>query len=108
VLGPDGTNVALEDYECLRENTYLNDKIIDFYLQWLHNEKMSEMDRKRTHIFSVYFYEMLTSHISKSEVRSSWTKNVDLIAKEFIVVPIHEKDHWFVAVICLSNLDGKK
>ncbi len=108
IYGHGPIDVTLKDYECLTNKTFLNDKIIDFYLKWFHEKKMAEIDRKRSHIFSTHFYSMLTSQMTKSDIRSNWTKNVNLFEKDFIVVPICEKKHWFVAVICLMDSDGKK
>lgn len=35
---------------------------------------------------------------------SSWTKNVNLFEKDFIIIPINEQSHWFLAIICFPNL----
>jgi Ulp1 family protease len=101
----DTIKVEVKDYKSLQENTWLNDTIIDFYLKWFQNEKMSESDRQRTHIFSTLFYSMLASQMTKSDIRSNWTKNVNLFEKDFIVVPVCEKKHWFVAVICSPDFE---
>lgn len=34
-----------------------------------------------------------------------WTKSVNIFEKDFIVVPINEHSHWFVAVICFPGLE---
>ena len=75
--------------------------------------KKSLIDGEKIHIFSIHFYTVLTSKMTKFEENSgqtqaqirfervkNWTKNINLFEKEFIVVPINEKNHWFVAVIC--------
>jgi sentrin-specific protease 7 len=108
IYGHGPIDVTLKDYECLTNKTFLNDKIIDFYLKWFQNERMSRIDRERSHIFSTYFYAMLTSQMNKLDVRNNWTKNINLSEKDFIVVPICEKKHWIVAVICLLDSDGTK
>ncbi len=106
-----------KDYECLQENTWLNDTIIDFSLQNV-KKSIKDKDKEKIYIFSTHFYTVLTSKMSKSEENSgqtqaqirfenvkNWTKDVDLFDKDFIVVPIHEKDHWFVAVICSPDFE---
>ena len=35
-----------------------------------------------------------------------WTKHVNIFEKDFVVVPINEHSHWFVAVICFPGLEG--
>ena len=35
---------------------------------------------------------------------ASWTKSVDIFDKDFIIIPINEQSHWFLAIICFPNL----
>lgn len=35
-----------------------------------------------------------------------WTKNINLFDKNFIIIPIHEPNHWYVVVICFPSLTG--
>jgi sentrin-specific protease 7 len=37
-----------------------------------------------------------------------WTKKVNIFEKDFVIVPINEHSHWFVAVICYPGLVGKR
>lgn len=37
-----------------------------------------------------------------------WTKNVNIFDKDYVIVPINEHSHWFVAVICFPGLTGKQ
>jgi sentrin-specific protease 7 len=128
-IGTTGTttvSVHTEDYFCLEDETFLNDVIIDFFFKWLQFDHMSEKDRDRTHIFSTFFYKRLTMRppIQKNKLHpveddvnltaaqkryarvKRWTKQVNIFDKDFIVVPINEHSHWFVAVICFPGLDG--
>lgn len=110
----------MEDYQCLAEDQFLNDVIIDFYLKYLTSEVLSEEDQNRTHVFSTYFYKRLTSPHSQAPVNkeltaaqkrharvSKWTKNVNIFEKDYIVIPINEHAHWFLAMICFPGLVGK-
>lgn len=36
----------------------------------------------------------------------NWTKNVNLFDKDFIIIPINEHCHWFLAIVCFPSLDG--
>lgn len=36
----------------------------------------------------------------------SWTKRVDVFEKDFLVIPINERSHWFLAVVCFPGLPG--
>lgn len=35
-----------------------------------------------------------------------WTKNVNLFEKDFVIIPINEQQHWFLAIICFPGLTG--
>ncbi|XP_013404706.1 uncharacterized protein LOC106169672 [Lingula anatina] len=116
-----GITVTNEDLFCLNDGEFLNDVIIDFYLKYLYVTMLSEQDRQRTHIFSSFFYRRLvqknisrystseTQNMSTSEKRhnrvKTWTKNVDIFDKDFIIVPINESAHWFLAIICFPGID---
>ncbi|XP_026847514.1 uncharacterized protein LOC6601672 isoform X3 [Drosophila persimilis] len=117
---PKGTgslSVSMEDFVCLRKESYVNDIIIDFYLLWLRNTLIPEATRERTHIFSTFFYKRLTTLTRPTDMRQTaaqkrharvqkWTKVVDIFDKDFIIVPINEQSHWFLAIICFPNLKG--
>ena len=117
--GKGGISINTEDYMCLAIDQYLNDVIIDFYLKYLHLDLAPEQ-KNNTHIFSSFFYKRLTTMTSrqrqnKDDVKltaaqkrharvASWTKNVNLFEKDFIIIPINEQSHWFLAIICFPIL----
>lgn len=102
----------------------MNDVIIDFYLKYLYEEVMTVEQRAKTHIFSSFFYKRLTAtsarqrHLERELKMTpaqkrhnrvkSWTKNVNLFDKDFIIIPINELSHWFLAVICFPGLEGPR
>lgn len=105
-----------------RRRSILNDVIIDFYLKYLTLEVLSESDQHRTHVFSSYFYKRLTSPHAQATPSTTlpfsaaakrharvrkWTKNVNIFEKDFVVIPINEHAHWFLAIICFPGLVGK-
>ncbi|WAR07187.1 SENP6-like protein [Mya arenaria] len=116
-----GISITNEDLYCLHEGEFLNDVIIDFYLKYLLLERLSPEDRARTHIFSSFFYKRLTQRIRGAAIDDdpnlslqvkrharvkTWTRHVDLFKKDFIVIPINEHAHWFLAIICFPGLEG--
>ncbi|XP_075164441.1 uncharacterized protein LOC142237012 isoform X2 [Haematobia irritans] len=119
--GKGGISINTEDYMCLATDQYLNDIIIDFYLKWVHDNIIPEAQKERTHIFSTFFYKRLTTltrHVNHDkDVKQSaaqkrharvqnWTKNVNLFEKDFVIIPINEQSHWFLAIICFPRLKG--
>ncbi|XP_067645133.1 uncharacterized protein velo isoform X2 [Eurosta solidaginis] len=120
--GKGGISINTEDYLCLATDQYLNDIIIDFYLKWVHNNVVPQAQRERAFIFSTFFYKRLTTltrhhHNVDKDVKQTaaqkrharvqnWTKNVNLFEKDFIIIPINEQSHWFLAIICFPKLKG--
>lgn len=119
--GKGGISINTEDYLCLATDQYLNDVIIDFYLKYVHHEVLSEEQHKKTHVFSTFFYKRLTTlttrHRNDKDVKltpaqkrhdrvKTWTKNVNLFEKDYIIIPINEQSHWFLAIICFPALKG--
>lgn len=118
--GKGGISINTEDYMCLAIEQYLNDVIIDFYLQFVQREILSNEQREKTHIFSTFFYKRLTTLDTKRHTKdlkqtpaqkrhdrvTKWTKNVNLFDKDYIIIPINEHSHWFLAVICYPGLKG--
>lgn len=122
LIGKGGISINTEDYMCLGADQYLNDVIIDFYLKYLLTEELRPEQTRRTHIFSTFFYKRLTTMNTKirgqdrelkltpaqkrHERVKNWTKNVNLFEKDYIIIPINEQSHWFLAIICFPGLKG--
>ncbi|KAH9263840.1 hypothetical protein BASA83_012717 [Batrachochytrium salamandrivorans] len=99
------------DHERLNEGVFLNDSIIEFYLKYLQQDSNSGLDPKNVHIFSTFFYQTLTRNTSKccptkdSYLESgynrvkSWTTKVNIFEKKFLVIPINEDLHWYLAIV---------
>ncbi|KAM4701244.1 sentrin-specific protease 7 isoform 2-T3 [Discoglossus pictus] len=114
-----GLGVTNEDLQCLEHGEFLNDVIIDFYLKYLWLEKFPKDFAERSHIFSSFFFKCLTrkdngyddsnTSISAAERRhqgvKTWTRHVDIFTKDFIFVPVNEKSHWYLVVICFPWLE---
>ncbi|UJR23682.1 hypothetical protein I4U23_026665 [Adineta vaga] len=107
-------DLSRDDLMCLNEGEFLNDNIIDFYLQYVYYEKLSEEDRQRTYLFNSFFYTRLTrksnddtSDISPAERRYSrvkrWLRDVDIFSKDYLIVPINQTAHWYIVLIQFHN-----
>ena len=82
---------------------------------------MPEDQRRRCHFFNTFFYKKLTEKDNGGQAAAGkepqtvddraydrvkrWTKNIDLFAKDFIVVPIHKELHWSLAIICHPGVE---
>ncbi|KAL8187615.1 UNVERIFIED_CONTAM: hypothetical protein K2H54_051933 [Gekko kuhli] len=84
------------DIQTLRNQHWLNDVIINFYMNLL-------VDRNKRpglpvlYAFNTFFYPKLNSE-GYNAVRK-WTKGVDLFQHDMILVPIHIQIHWGLLVV---------
>ncbi|CAF1191597.1 unnamed protein product [Adineta steineri] len=108
-------DLSSDDLHCLNEGEFLNDNIIDFYLQYIYYEKLSADDREYTHLFNSFFYTRLTQKgnrdnpdICAAERRYNrvkrWVRDVDLFTKNYIIVPVNQNTHWYIVLI--QNLNN--
>lgn len=107
LTGKKKTTVEFSDLERLDEGEYLNDSLISFQLRFLENTM--EVQRpdlaKRVYFFNTFFFAtLMNTHKGKKgfnyEGVQKWTRNVDLFTYDYIVVPINDSLHWYLAIIC--------
>lgn len=109
-FGKKKAEVDAQDLERLRDNEFLNDNLIGFYIRFLedHLDRTNKEAAKKVYFFNSYFYATLTSKrpINYESVQK-WTRTVDIFSHDYVVVPINEAAHWYVAIICnLPNLQN--
>ena len=99
--------VNFADLHRFDEDEFLNDSIVAFFIRYLevHLDKQKPDLLKKMHFFNSYFFETLTrtekgkrGTINYDGVKK-WTRNYDLFSRDFIVVPVNESLHWYVAII---------
>lgn len=106
-IGKKKAEVSVEDRDRLRDYEFLNDNLIGFYMRFLqdHLERTNKQAAQRIYFFNSYFFDTLTKTpkgergINYSGVEK-WTRSVDLFSYDYIVVPINQDAHWYVAIIC--------
>lgn len=117
--------ITMEDYKSLDKSELLMGGILDFYLQYIQQTKMSEEMRERVHICSSFFYNMYavrpTYQAWRCDSRPAAEKrycrvvdlpgfksdeNVNMFNKDFIVFPCLDGEHWFLAIACYVKLNG--
>uniref|UniRef100_A0A8D2JKG0 SUMO specific peptidase 2 n=1 Tax=Varanus komodoensis TaxID=61221 RepID=A0A8D2JKG0_VARKO len=89
-------NITRGDIQTLRNHQWLNDVIINFYMNLL-MERNKRPGFPVLYAFSTFFYPKLNSAGYNSVRR--WTKEVDLFQHDIILVPIHIRVHWALVVI---------
>ena len=112
-MGKKKATVEWEDLERLDEGEFLNDNLVSFYMRYL-EEELTNKDpdlAKTIYFFNSFFYDRLTTTQKGQkginyEGVQRWTRGVNLFAYDYVVVPINELTHWYVAIICnLPALD---
>ncbi|CAI7666750.1 unnamed protein product [Penicillium palitans] len=105
--GKKKAEVTLGDRERVLRDDFLNDNLIALYMRFLqdHLERTNNEAAKRIYFFNTYLFATLTNtprgHRGINyEGVEKWTRNVDLFSYDYIVVPINESAHWYVAIIC--------
>lgn len=108
VFPPQGKNRATvdkEDIPRLDEGEFLNDNLLIFYLRYLqHSLEAKRPDlAQRIYFQNTFFYSKLRSSRANQGINyesvKAWTSKVDLFTKDYIIVPINECSHWYVAII---------
>lgn len=105
--GKKKASVEFSDLERLEEGEFLNDNLIGFYLRYIEQrlEETRPEIAKKVYFFNTFFFASLTNtQRGKREINyeavQNWTRSIDLFAFEYIVVPINESAHWYLAIIC--------
>lgn len=112
-FGKKKTTVEWSDLERLDEGEFLNDNLISFYLRYLEQrlEEQRPQLARRIYFFNTFFFATLTNtHKGRKRFNyegvQKWTRSVDLFTYDYIIVPINEQAHWYLAIICnLPALD---
>ncbi|EPQ67491.1 Peptidase [Blumeria graminis f. sp. tritici 96224] len=105
--GKNKATVDQADIERLDEGEFINDNLMMFYLRWLQHRTEQEYPEvaKRVYFYNTFFYERLTKN-SKGKTGINydnverWTSKINLLEYDYIVVPVNENFHWYVAIIC--------
>ncbi|KAM7463075.1 hypothetical protein LguiA_031196 [Lonicera macranthoides] len=104
--------ITVEKLRCLRPRAWLNDEVINVYLELLkEREKREPLKYLKCHFFSTFFYKKLFSGRNSYDFKSvkRWTtqRKLGYCLRDCdkIFVPIHKEVHWCLAVI--NNKDKK-
>ncbi|KAI3694256.1 hypothetical protein L1987_77219 [Smallanthus sonchifolius] len=104
----ENSNIAItgEVLRCLKPGAWLNDEVINIYLELLKEREKKEPKKfLKCHFFSTFFYKKLISGKTGYDYKSvrRWTTQkklgYSLLECDKIFVPVHKEIHWCLAVI---------
>ncbi|KAG9770933.1 hypothetical protein KCU88_g6479, partial [Aureobasidium melanogenum] len=105
--GKKSATVPFEDLRRLDDDEFLNDNLISFFMQYLETylERSNPELYRDMYFYNTYFYEALTKNVKGKkginyDAVSRWTKNINIFKRKFVVVPVNENFHWYLAIIC--------
>ncbi|XP_058723484.1 ubiquitin-like-specific protease ESD4 [Vicia villosa] len=124
LVAHESSNIELsgEKIRCLLPGAWLNDEVINLYLELLKERERREPKKfLKCHFFNTFFYKKLISGRDGYDYKSvrRWTSQrklgYNLFDCDKIFVPIHQEIHWCLAVInkkdakfqYLDSLKGK-
>lgn len=110
-------SLRLSDFLCLQEGDYLNDTIIDFYLNHIVEHLLpDEPDRRVTVLPSVFWHNLSLRQSSLPDDVESMTErqkdharfedilefvtDFELIDVDYVVIPVNEWEHWSLIMVC--------
>ncbi|KAK9076116.1 hypothetical protein SSX86_004449 [Deinandra increscens subsp. villosa] len=104
----ENSNITItgEVLRCLRPGAWLNDEVINIYLELLKEREKKEPTKfLKCHFFNTFFYKKLISGRTGYDYKSvrRWTTQrklgYSLLECDKIFVPVHKEIHWCLAVI---------
>lgn len=91
-----GLQITRKDIHTLSGLNWLNDEVINFYMNLL-IVRGTTGNFPKVHVMNTFFYPKLLTGGHSSLKR--WTRKVDIFSKDLLVVPIHLGMHWCMSVV---------
>lgn len=92
-----GLRITKSDIQTLSGLNWLNDEVINFYMNLLMQRSEEQKDLPKVYATNTFFYPRLMQ--SGHAGLRRWTRKVDIFAHHLMVVPIHLGVHWCVSLI---------
>lgn len=92
-----GAGITRKDIQTLKGLNWLNDEIINFYMNLICERSQKENSLRKCYAFTTFFYPKLLKDGYNSLKR--WTRKIDIFSYDLILVPIHLGLHWTLAAV---------
>ncbi|XP_021913096.1 sentrin-specific protease 1-like isoform X2 [Zootermopsis nevadensis] len=95
-----GLPIKRRDMQTLAGLNWLNDEVINFYMELL-KERGKLENYPSVYAFNTFFYPRLLSGGHTALKR--WTRKVDIFSYNLVIVPVHLGVHWCLAAVDFRN-----
>lgn len=103
--GPGSVSVFESDCDRLEEGEFLNDTLVEFGLK-IHLASVQKRNPElydSMYVFNTFLYRQLTKVRGKQDAGyqqvRKWTAKTNIFEKKFLVLPINENLHWYLAIV---------
>jgi len=97
-----GLNIARRDIQTLLHDNWLNDEVINFYMNMLVDRGEKKQGYPKVYAMNTFFITRLLQSGHGGVKR--WTRKVDIFSMDIIPIPVHVRGiHWCMAIIHLKN-----
>lgn len=105
ILVYNGVTIYPFDVDTLDSEELLNDAILDFYMKYLYHVVLAEEYRTKIEICTSTFHQKIMHEDQKlwhndQQNSQSKEKDIRILDKDFILLPVNVKEHWFLVIIC--------
>lgn len=110
----DIITVTRHDLGTIYNSSMLNDVIISLFLKYeLDIAQIPSDVKEKIYVFNSFFFSKLqslkgTKTDEPFKCASRWIKDVNIFDKDFLVMPVCEKDHWVLVIICYPGRELTK
>ncbi|XP_037903482.1 ubiquitin-like-specific protease ESD4 [Hermetia illucens] len=95
-------NITKKDIETLTDNNWLNDQIVNFYLNLIADDNTKKLNQSKIHVMNTFLLPILKT--SGYNAIKRWTRKVNIFLYGLIIIPAHQNNnHWTLAIIDLKN-----
>uniref|UniRef100_A0AAF5D9B4 Ubiquitin-like protease family profile domain-containing protein n=1 Tax=Strongyloides stercoralis TaxID=6248 RepID=A0AAF5D9B4_STRER len=93
-------SITKNDILHLNDQKWLNDNIINFYLELIMERSRNSIKYPKVYAFNTFFYVNIVNPQRGYKMVRRWTRKVDIFQMEYIFVPINKNNvHWCMAII---------
>ncbi|CAA17063.1 SUMO deconjugating enzyme Ulp1 [Schizosaccharomyces pombe] len=95
--------ITLKDLHTLRNRQWLNDEVINFYMNLISERSKIDSSLPRVHGFNTFFYTSLQRRGYAGVRRWAKKARVNIADMDAVFIPVHLDVHWCMAVINKSK-----